>query len=404
MVLRKTKAVFYWNRLLSAPFWAIYAVLAVVLHKAEHISPAQLTLVVASKPAASILGFFWAGLVNRRRDRLVANLVWANMLKFMPFLFFPFISNSWFFISSIALFMVFQRGVIPAWMEVIKLSIKGSERESTFAVGAAIDYVISTLIPFVFGWMLDEHQSSWRWISAGTALLGMSSTFFLCRLSLGPIVRASSYLPSSSYRTSLAEAWSLLRERPDFAQFQMGFMLGGSGLIIFQTALPVFFVETLHLSYTELCAALMVCKALGFALTSTTWAKRLNSVDIFRMCALVTSLAALFPLLLLCATWQISWLYIAYGIYGVMQAGSELCWHMSGPLFSGEQESSSYSAINVLSVGIRGCVVPFIGTLLYVFLGIHVVFIAGSLLCLLATLHMRRFSLQTVPGALVLES
>ena len=37
-----------------------------------------------------------------------------------------------------------------------------------------------------------------------------------------------------------------------------------------------------------------------------------------------------------------------------MQAGSELSWNMSGPLFSKQEESSSYTSVNIVTAGIRG--------------------------------------------------
>jgi len=105
----------------------------------------------------------------------------------------------------------------------------------------------------------------------------------------------------------------------------------------------------------------------------------------------VTVLAALFPFLMLGAQFHISLLYIAYALYGIMQAGSDLSWHMSGPVFSKEQESTLFSGTNVLTVGIRGCLVPLIGTILYGLTNASVVMLAGSAFCLFATVHFMRY-------------
>jgi hypothetical protein len=59
----------------------------------------------------------------------------------------------------------------------------------------------------------------------------------------------------------------------------------------------------------------------------------MKKVSIYRFSSSVTILAAIFPVILLAAKFNVSWIYIGYLIYGVMQAGSELSWHMSGPLF-----------------------------------------------------------------------
>jgi hypothetical protein len=85
---------------------------------------------------------------------------------------------------------------------------------------------------------------------------------------------------------------------------------------------------------------------------------------------------------------QFSWVFFAYIIYGVMQAGSELSWHLSGPVFSGTEDSSPYSSVNVLSAGLRGCVAPCIGALLCSYSNAVIVLMIGGILCLLASLQL----------------
>lgn len=189
-------------------------------------------------------------------------------------------------------------------------------------------------------------------------------------------------------------AWDLLIQRPDFARYQVGFMLGGSGLIIMQPALPVFFMDTLDLSYTELAIALTLCKGIGFVTTSSTWAKILNRLDIYRFNSWVTLLACCFPLCLIAAQVHLVWLYLGYILYGIMQAGSEMSWNLSGPLFAKEEDSSVYSSVNVMTVGLRGCFVPAIGSILGIFTNSTAIMLIGGALCFLATMKMASYSRQ----------
>lgn len=152
-----------------------------------------------------------------------------------------------------------------------------------------------------------------------------------------------------------------------------------------QTSLPAFFVDVLQLSYTKIAMAVTVCKALGFASTTPLWVKWFDKVNIYGLSSRVTLFAAVFPILLLGATTHVAWLYIAYFIYGVMQAGSELSWHMSGPYFARDQDSSIYSGTNVLTVGIRGCVAPLLGSYMYTMTNSVTVMLVSFVLCALAT-------------------
>ena len=165
-------------------------------------------------------------------------------------------------------------------------------------------------------------------------------------------------------------------------------MLGGFGIMILQPALPEFFVGTLNLNYKELGMAMTMCKGIGFALTSGLWANWMKRVDIFKFSALVVFLFSLFPLGLISAQYSLILLYVSYLGYGVMQAGSELAWKLSGPIFAMNEDSSLYSSVNVLTVGMRGCVASPLGGFLCVMGGPALVMMLGSFFCLSAALQL----------------
>lgn len=64
-------------------------------------------------------------------------------------------------------------------------------------------------------------------------------------------------------------------------------------------------------------------------------------------------------------------------------------WHLSGTLFAQEEESSSkYTAANVLMVGIRGLIGPFLGGALTCAVGSQPTLVLGSLICFLGATYM----------------
>lgn len=391
--LAKTRSAYLWTRILNVPFWAIFNMLSVILYKDLHASPFQITASIALKPLVALFSPYWSLSINQRQG-LTSNLIWANVLKFFPFLGFLWFDNPWWFILSLGIYMLLVRGVIPAWMEIIKINIKGIEREKLFAIGSTLDYIGSAIIPLLFGWVLDIYHDSWRWIFFVTASIGMFSTLFLYRL---PVVSEEEHPPENPRQESWKElilkpwkqSWSLLQERPDFAKFQIGFMLGGSGLMIMHAALPMFFIDILDLSYIEILLALSVCKGIGYALVSPLWVKWFHRFNIYAFSSRVTLLATVFPFILILAIYNPIWFYLAYVVYGMMVAGSDLSWNMSGLSFSPNADSSAFSRANVLTVGIRACVAPWIGSILYLFTNSIIVLLFGSFLCFLATLYMR---------------
>jgi len=82
-----------------------------------------------------------------------------------------------------------------------------------------------------------------------------------------------------------------------------------------------------------------------------------------------------------------------------MQGGSELGWKMSGPVFSKKDDSTPYSSINVLAVGIRGCIFPYFGTLLFSIGNVYYPLILGGVFCLSAGAYLWKTSrdLEKVP-------
>lgn len=381
---RETKKAFFWTRLSNVPFWVLFNLLPIILYKDLHASSWAIALMVALKPASALLAGYWGAWVHKRQDRLISNLTWAHLLRYLPFFFLPWIASAWWLICAFGLYMMLSRGTIPAWMELFHLHIDKKAQSKTFAYGAAVDYLSTALLPLGLGWVLDDYPMAWRWLFPLSALVALSSLPSLSRLAPQPL---SSDIPAStSWKETLLKpwktAWDLLLKRADFAQFQCGFLWGGAGLMVLQPVLPIFFVDTLQLSYTEMLMAMSLCKSVGFALASPLWVRLLDHTPLQYTCGITILLAALFPLCLLTATWVPLCIYLAYLLYGVMQAGSELCWHLSGPTFAHGEDSSPYSTTNVLAVGVRGCIAPPLGSAL---LGISQPFwvlLLGSCFCL----------------------
>lgn len=395
--IRKTKAAYIWTSILNTPFWAIFNMLPFILYKDLHATPLQVTAIIILKPAVSLFSLYWSAFIDERRDRLISNLIYARVIGHLPFFLFPFVDNPWFFIASFGLYMMLARGTVPAWMEVLKLNIPEGARQKVFAHASTLGYVGAAILPFTLGSLLDNYAESWRWIFPAAALISIAAIPLKKRIPI-PLdteekpKKAKSMPWKGLLLNPWIKAWELIARRPDFARYQLGFMLGGSGLIIMQPALPVYFMDGLDLSYTELAIALTLCKGVGFGLTSSAWARLLGKVDIYRFNCLVTLLAFVFPLCLLSAQLNMMWLYGGYLLYGVMQAGSEMSWNLSGPMFAGKEDSSVYSNINVLTVGLRGCFVPAIGAILAFQIHATGVMLIGGALCLLSAFFMARYS------------
>lgn len=390
-----TGAAFFWTRILNVPFWIMFNLLPIILYRDLNISPWMVTLMVIIKPTSALLASYWSTWIHDRPNWLIRNIVYANLLRYIPFLFIPWIDSPLVFIACFGFYMMLSRGVIPAWMEIFKLNLENQSRSRIFAYGSALDYFFTALLPIGLGLILDDYSLSWRLLLPATAILGLASTLFLYPVRLEKKEVIPSLPPQQtpfSFKEQVLLPWKnafkILKSRPDFFAFQWGFMLGGAGLMVYQPIIPIFFVDVLNLSYTKMLLAMAVCKALGYAAASPTWVSLFHKWNIYKFSGSISLTSALFPLLIIGSQFHIFFIYIAYILYGVMQAGSELSWHMSGPLFAKEHESSPYSTVNILLVGIRGCFAPLLGSLLYSMTNSATALIAGTMLCLCSSLFL----------------
>lgn len=387
---KRTRNAYLWTRILNTPFWAMYTLMLFVLYKDLHASPLQITVFISLKPMASLFSFYWSSWVQQRSDRLIGNIIWATFLGHIPFLFSPFIDNAWFFVVASGFYIMLYRGVVPAWMEILKLNMPEVNQKKVFAYVNTMMYVGSGLLPILFGKLIDVYSPAWRWIFLLTALVSFVSIFLQMRIPIpaNPVAPQPPQQPISIKHLwqPWIDAWKLVKARPDFGRFQLDFILiGGSGLMIIQPALPAFFMDSLNLSFTELAIAISLCKGIGYVLTTPLWTRAMHKIDIFRFSGYVTLMAFLFPLCLIAAKTHLIWVYIAYLLYGVMQAGSELSWHLSGPIFAKQDDSSIYTGVTLASVGLRGCVMPSLGGILYGISGAAPVLLFCGGLFLIAT-------------------
>lgn len=370
---QKTRLAVIWNGVLFEPLLTVYGLLAFILRKDLEATIFQIAVLTMLKPVATIFSLYWSSSIYERRDKLRSNVVWAGILCRVPFLFFPFISNVWVLIGCATFYMMLMRAGGPAWMEILKLNLPQKERGKVFSLGSVVGYVEGAFLAIGVGVLLDYNSDFWRWIFPISAVLGIMGVCLQARVPV-PLEKLPIQRPSpkeSSFLEKIFIPWhnafDLMRNRRDFFRFQLGFMICGFGLMVIQPAIPLLFSDILNLSYKEMVVALSICRGTGYALTSPLWVRMLNRFSLYSFTSVVFLLVALYASLLITSQLHVGLVYLAYFVYGVVLAGNHLAWNLSGPIFAKEKDSSLFSNVNVMTVGIRGCVAPPLGGLICTF-------------------------------------
>jgi len=364
----------------------MYSLLQFILCKDLGASWLQITILITVKPVVSVFSSYWSAFLNERSDRLKSNVIFASIIGVLPTFLFPFFQNIWFLIFAFALYFFTERAVIPAWMEILNKGLTSKQRSRTVANGSLVTFAAASIVPVLFAPWMDANGAIWIWLFPVLGALSLLRVI----LQLFVVVEGKNEGHSNSERFGMLKfisypwknSWKILKTRRDFTYYQIIFFFGGLGLMIMQPALPRFVDEILKLSYTELAIAFALCKGLGFALTNPFWSDRFHKANIYLFCSLVTLAAACSIVLIIFSSYYSICIYLAFLCYGAMQAGSQLSWQLGGTMFPNSEDSVPFTEVNVVLVGVRGCIGPLIGGFVCAQTGLIAPFILGALFCL----------------------
>lgn len=387
-VSKKTRVALLLSGLLSEPLVGFIAILPFILRKDLGASGFQIALFSMVKPVVALFSFYWGASLWREQEKLRSNWMSALLLARLPFLLFPFVHQIGFFILSAAIFHFFQRGAMPAQMEILKRNVPQGLRETVFTWSAALNFLFSIGIGLALGTVMDSGIENWKILFFWGGFLGVLSVILQARVPVGLSEKRVDQERSSRLLTPWKDSWNLLKQRPDFARFQMGFMLGGIGLMMVMPALVLYSADDLKITHIDMTMSRFVWMGLGFVLATPFWRKNMTCEGIFKQASAANFLFALSTLAWILASFQPWWFFVAYFLYGVAQAGSHLSWHLSGPLFAGPSQSSLFSTVNILTIGLRGLIVPGLSMLLCGWIGTFAVLWIGLVFCLAGGVYL----------------
>lgn len=376
-ICRPTRTALIFLNILSEPLSAIYTLLPFIFIKDLHTTPLQLALFISIRPILSFFSFYWGSFFNKNTANLLKNVQLACIFAHLPFLLFAFSNNVWFLLISAAFFQLFHRAGTPAWLEIVHRKLPKNIREKSFSYSFAAGFIVSGLFGIFLGVMLDSNPNFFKILLFLASSMGLCSLLFL--RSIPPIETEEK---PAVQKGALKESFKLLYQRKDFRHFQWIFMVGGATLMLMAPSLSVYYVENLSLSHLKISFARFVFMALGVIPSTIFWNRIFQVNHINRLIGPILIGFSLFPVFLLLTQWNLWLLYFAFFIYGIAQAGSHLAWNLSGITFSKGKNSLLFSQVNLLMIGIRGLIFPFLGSFLCQLWGAPTILILGTFLCL----------------------
>ncbi len=359
---KKTRLAIIIASILKEPFACIFPLLPFFLLKDLEAITSHIVLLSMLRPISAFFSFYFSEFVSRKSITLKSAILWSGVLASCGFIPALLTDDIFLYIFGATIYMIFTRAQIPAWMEVIKTNISKEKWEKSFSLGSIISYSTGVLYTILFARMMDSYPMAWKIPFALALGLGVIAIVVQAALiDNDQVIQKETFGLKDKLYSPIKDSFILMREKGEFRRFQWAFMIGGIGLMIIQPVIPIYFTGSLQIKYSDLMIAFCICKALGFVFTTPFWNTLLKRISHAMFVVLVLLGFALFSFLLVFSSLTLHSIFLAYFIYGVAQAGSHLIWHLSGPLFSGEESSSRYSGVNIVMVGVRGLIGPVIG-------------------------------------------
>ena len=383
--LRQTRTRFalLWMQLSGEPLIALRSALfPFILYRDFGASPLQLGAFCAIRPVMSLFSFYWSSNLGNQSNKLLSNLMGAWVLARLPFVFIPFATSAWYLLLAEGLFWLFDRAGSPALMEILKLNLPKDTRHKTFSWSFALKWIESIFCGLLFASLLSHNAAAWRGLICLMALVSISSVFVQKRIYL-PVRDEPQVDPKLTWQERIVGPWmksfELLKNRPEFCHFQLGFMIAGFGLMMAVPAITIFTSDVLSATHANVTVARTICMAIGVVISTPFWHRAMSSVNVSKVLGFVAIGFVCYLFSMLMAEVAFGYYFVALLIYGVAQAGSHLLWNLSGPLFARDEDSSQFTMVSILTVGLRGLIAPQLGSLLCMGVGASNALIVGAL-------------------------
>lgn len=327
----------------------------------------QVALIVAAPFLGLTLSSYWSHLAQNRRT--MPFVVWPNGVARFSLMLLAAIADPWMYVLLVIWFNLVNAIPGAPYAALMQKIYPGEARGRL--LGAIRLLVGAAQIPAIYlaGRVLDLYGAAIPYVVG--PLLGLLSIACFARIKEPPVPESPS--PRTSFQWG-DQVRALLSNRP-FAMIQLGFLLFGFGNLAMAPLYPIYQVDYLGLSNSQVGQIAMFWSAawlLGFAI----WGRLADRTRPLNVIASGAILYTMVPLLYYFgqSLWSAS---LAAILQGAGDSAIELGW-MAQVLSMGRGKAGIYAGLHLTLLGFRGVLAPLAASALIAPLGIEPVFLLGS--------------------------
>ena len=352
----------------------------------------ELTILISAFPVGVFFGPFWATIGRRwGMQKLVTQMaIWANL----PLFFLFWVEDAAWFTALITVSQLLNSAMRMGQSSLYRVMYPRPLQGRV--LGRLTFWTFLTMVPSVLltGWLLDKSHEMYRVLYPVAGLCGLIGCYYYRMLH----VPEAESLPRqrSSLRSGYRRVERIMTQDRAYLLFQIAFFLSGSAFFMSTHVVLLLTREEFGFGAFQLSLWLSVMPQVLLALTSPVWGRVFDRIGIVR-CRLLISiimtgyLASYFggivtglPLLI----------YLGSILQGMSNGGGQLTWALASSHFAPRTEDVPlYNGIHFVLNGVRGLVLPWVGSVLLVFIGPWAVFAAtlvslGSIPIILRSLSL----------------
>jgi MFS family permease len=378
--------------------------------KSLHGSEFQLSALFSIGIAVYILLVLFNEFIRRTSKKRIM-LRWVGVITRLPlvlFVFFPtsalaYENTSLYQYLFLGIFLIYYLGVIvihPTINQLLKHNYRDKNMARLYSWATTVHKLVALLVSLGLGILLDLDYYAFRYTWPIMGVSGILAIFFLSMIPYTPIVQSFPRKFSTAIKDSVCRMGNILWKNKPYRDFEIGFMLYGFSFMFTVTVITLYLENVLHLSYTSVALykntgniVLLVMMPLFGILMGKLDPRRFSQISYSFM-----FLYILFIALSQFMPWSFVWndinivvmVLVAFVFFGLFQSAMSLQFTIGSTYFVPNSDAAGdYQAVHLSLVGLRGLFAPFVGVLLYRWLGYFPTFMIACVCLLIAITYMQ---------------
>jgi MFS family permease len=336
----------------------------------------------------------WAqSMTDRNNSRFI---LFSGIVGRLSLLAFFFIGGSLPLLGMIVLYNLMHSVFMPAQSRIFQANYSNEVRGRAYSLVQSRTMLISALIAYGAGRMLDFRPDSYQWLFPVAGLFGFWSYY---RYTMIEIRGGGAPQTARKRAFPFSDFFSILSKDRRFLLYESFFFIYGLG---FMTTLPLMyflFVDELGMSYDDFAGSYMVVPQVIMLVLIPVFGRMLDRLNPIRLSAVAFAFLAFWPLILGFAS-SVWHAYAAFVFYGIGMGAVHVTWTLGALFFAPAREAQKYHSIHVTFVGLRACFAPWLAVMVFKSLiGLRLTFFLGFLFFALAAVLMYALHIRLTRAA-----